>query len=61
MESKIRRYKEIMLWFTRDERIEEKSIPKMEGDIEIEYIDAVTRTHKPVIPEHCGTVIDMYK
>ena len=43
----IRRYKEVMLWFHRDERIEEKSSKKKKGEVEVEYYDAIDNVQYP--------------
>jgi len=60
MEEKIRVYKEVMLWFTRDEHIQELTLPKKEGEVEVEYVNAITRAQRPILPEHCGRKIDLY-
>lgn len=50
----IRRYKEVMLWFHRDERIETLYEKKKKSSVPVEYYDAIDP-----IPDYMGTKINI--
>jgi hypothetical protein len=52
----VRRYKEVMLWFHRDERIQRVEETRRKGEIPVEYYDAIDSVS---LPSHLGNRINI--